>query len=39
MGISNISQEAVPTFKLEGLAIGKDNRQARQYPERKMKGL
>jgi len=39
MGISNIPQEAVPTFKLEGLAIGKDNRQARQHSEIKMKGL
>lgn len=39
MGISNITQEAVQTFKLEGLAIGKNNRQARQHPEIKMKGL
>ena len=39
MGIANITQEAVHTFKLEGLASGKDNRQARQHPEIKMKGL
>lgn len=39
MGISNITQEAGHTFKPEGLAIGKDNRQARQQPEIKMKGL
>lgn len=39
MGISKATQETVHTFKLEGLAIGKENRQARQCPEIKMKGF
>ena len=39
MGIANITQEAVHIFKLEELASGKDNRQARKHPEINMKGL